>query len=306
MKTRAAALLWTLLAALCPASACADIMTVTLLGTGTPRPEASRSGAAVLVEAGRQKLLFDVGRGAAQQLSAIYTPYQAADKVFITHMHYDHTVGLADLFLSGWLFGRREALRVWGPPGVVAHTDGLAALYAAEIARRHAHTSIPLQGARFETKEIKPGTVYEHEGLRVEAIRVDHGDLPAFGYRVEYAGRVLVVSGDTRYSESLVARAGGADLLLHEVATASASLYKSNESLRNILDYHTSVEDLIRMLKKTQPRMTLLTHVLTFDLEKDEVMARIRDAHVGEVRLADDLTAIDIGERLRVYKRPQF
>ena len=294
-------------AACLPTLAYADIMTVTLLGTGTPRPEISRFGPAVLVEAGRQKLLFDAGRGVAQRLSQIYTPYREVDKVFITHAHYDHIVGLPDLFLSGWVFGRHTPLRVWGGKGIAAHTADLEAAYRIDIDKRHKHVSLPLTGARFDTVEIKPGTVYEHDGLRVEAIAVDHGPAhPAFAYRVEYSGRVLVISGDTRYSASLSRRAKGADLLIHELAVASESLRKANENLRRILATHTDIEGLSRVLNEAKPRMTLLTHVLMFDVSEEEVMSRVEAGYTGDVRLADDLTAVDVGERLRVYRRPAF
>lgn len=295
--------------------ASADIMVVTLLGTGTPRPEASRFGAAVLVEAGHQKLLFDAGRGVAQRLAQIYTPYHAVDKVFITHLHYDHVIGLPDLFLSGWLFGRRKPLRIWGGEGVAAHTADLAALYQYEIDGRHKHTAIPLSGARFETKEIRAGgasragragLIYDHDDLRVEAIAVDHGHVPAFAYRVEYRGRVLVISGDTRYSAELSRRAKGADLLVHELAVASESLRKRNESLRSILAYHTDIDGLTRILNEAQPRLALLTHVLAFDVSDEEILSRVSDAYVGDVRLAEDLTAVDVGKALRVYRRPAY
>ena len=298
--------LWAALACL-PFAAGADIMTVTLLGTGTPRPEAHRFGAAVLVEAGKQKLLFDAGRGVAQRLAEIYIPLQIADKLFVTHLHYDHLVGLPDLFLSGWQLGRRSPLRVWGPAGILAHTEHLLAAYHVDIDLRHRHTGQPKTGARFEAMEIKEGMIHEHGGLAVRAFAVDHGMVrPAFGYRIEYGGRVVVISGDTRRSGALIRNARKADLLVHEVAGASESLRANNERLRRILAYHTSVPGLIEVLNETRPRLALLTHVLAFGVSEEDILLQVQSAYQGDLRLGNDLLAVDVGRNMRVYQRPVF
>ena len=90
---------------------------VTLLGTGSPAPIMNRFGPSILVEAGKQKLLFDCGRGAAQRIQQNKVPFAEVDYLFLTHLHSDHVVGIPDLWLTGWIQGRTIPLRVWGPVG---------------------------------------------------------------------------------------------------------------------------------------------------------------------------------------------
>src|ERR1700690_3092034 len=98
----------------------AQNLKVTLLGTGNPRPVMSRFGPSILVEAGKQKLLFDCGRGATQRLYQLKIPFTEVTGLFLTHLHSDHTVGIPDLWLTGWVMGRDTPLPVWGPKGTKA------------------------------------------------------------------------------------------------------------------------------------------------------------------------------------------
>ena len=141
MSARAACLLFAVLAGAPPAGA--DVVVVTLLGTGTPRPQMDRLGAAILVEAGGDKLLFDAGRGVARRLLQVGADFGDVRRVFVTHLHYDHVVGLPDLFLTGWIYGRAHPLEVSGPAGVdprQAPASGLRRGYPAAPA--------PLRAAR--------------------------------------------------------------------------------------------------------------------------------------------------------------
>ncbi|MBC6414410.1 MAG: MBL fold metallo-hydrolase [Chromatiales bacterium] len=284
--------------------ASADVMVVTLLGTGTPRPEADRGSAAVLVEAGNQKLLFDAGRDVARRIYQLGLDYNTVDKLFITHLHYDHIIGLPDLMLSGWVFQRTQPIRLWGPTGSKAHVEQIQKAYHTDINLRKEHTHLSDEGIRIEVREITEGIVYAEQDLTVKAILVDHGVVkPAFGYRVDYKGRSLVISGDTRYSENLVEHAKGVDLLIHEIADASDTLLKNNERLRKVLDYHTRPAELSRLLQQTNPRQTVLVHALIFGKARTDVLSEIRSQYEGEVIFGEDLTAFDIGDHIRMYRR---
>ena len=152
------------------AVATADVMVVTLLGTGTPRPEIERGSSSILVEAGTQKLLFDAGRGVAQRIYQLRLDYDTINKIFITHLHYDHIIGLPDLMLSGWVFQRASPIRLWGPAGSKAHVQQIQEAYVADISLRKQHTDLPAEGIRVDVGEIEEGVVYSEDGLTVEAI----------------------------------------------------------------------------------------------------------------------------------------
>ncbi len=135
-----------------------DSIRVTLLGTGAPLPDPARFGAATLIEAGSQKLLFDAGRGVTIRLNQIARSMREISAVFITHFHSDHLMGLADLWLTSWLppnFGQRTVpLRVIGPTGTSNITSGLASAYAADIAIRivDERRTGPVSGHRHVTR----------------------------------------------------------------------------------------------------------------------------------------------------------
>ena len=169
---------------------------VTLLGTGTPFPVPDRFGAATLVEAGRERLLFDVGRGATIRLNQISVPMGTLNAVFLTHFHSDHTSGIRDLWLTGWIgryYGNRQSpFRVIGPKGTVSLMQNLERAYAEDIRIRYADEKNPMEGVAIAASEYaSDGVVYDKNGVTVTAFEVDHGALikPAYGYRVDYDGR---------------------------------------------------------------------------------------------------------------------
>src|SRR5262245_58828646 len=185
----------------------ASDFTVTLLGTGVPTPRPDRFGASTLIEAGDQKLLVDAGRGTTIRLYQLGVPMGRVDALLLTHYHSDHTSGIPDLWLTGWLssfYGRRTApMRVIGPVGAKTLMSHLERAYAADIKIRIEDEKLPPAGIAITVEEFfRDGVVYDRNGVRVIAFEVDHGDAikPAYGYRVEYGGRVAAFSGDTRYN----------------------------------------------------------------------------------------------------------
>lgn len=280
----------------------AEVMKIVLLGTGGPRPAPQRAGPAVLVQAGGTTLLFDSGRNVTTRLwEAGYSPADV-NLVFLTHLHSDHVVGLADLWLTGWIWQRGGPLRVLGPAG----TENLTRhLEAAHVFDRNVRAAGPhglgRAGSALSGTDVKEGVVYRHGGITVTAFLVDHGPVaPAFGYRIDYGRRSVVISGDAGLSEELIEHSRGVDLLVHEVAAATPSLRAENPRLARILDYHTSPAEVAEILCRTQPRLAVLTHMVLFGLAPAQVLAEVRKRYVGGVEIGHDLLWVDIGEIIEV------
>jgi ribonuclease Z len=291
---------------------------IVLLGTGRPAPTIDRFGPATLVQAGGQNLLFDAGRGASQRLWQLEIPLGRIDAVFLTHLHSDHTVGFADLWLTGWLptpFGGRTApLKVWGPKGTGAMMAGLRQAYQWDIQVRGDGEHLPPDGIEIAAHDITEGTVYEHNGVKVTAFLVDHGGLlkPAFGYRVDYAGHSVAISGDTRPNDNLVRHARGVDVLVHEVAAVRPELLTKSPTAtiaRRVLGFHTSPEEAGRVFARVKPKLAVFTHVALLTTDRnvplptgDDVVRRAHTTYKGRILLGEDLMIIDVGDKIEVRR----
>lgn len=288
---------------------------VTLLGTGRPDPAIDRFGPSTLVEAGGETLLIDCGRGVTQRLWQRRIPLSRVGAVFLTHLHSDHTVGLPDLWLTGWLptpFGRRTTpLGVWGPAGTQDMAAALKQAFAWDLDRRARGEGLPTAGATMDAHDVQPGVVFERNGVRVTAFLVDHGGLlePAFGYRIDHRGRSVVISGDTRQSESLVRASANVDVLVHEVVAAPAALIEQSETVRRIVGFHTLPEDAGRIFARVRPRLAVYTHLVLLTTDPafpaptvNDVVTRTRTTYDGPLEIGEDLMTIEIGRDVGVQR----
>lgn len=294
----------------------AQTMRVTLLGTGRPTPLHDKFEAATLVEAGETTLLFDAGRGASIRIWQLGMPLSEVDGVFITHFHHDHISGLADLWLTGWLppaFGRRTwPLAIWGPEGLSDITDGLKAAYKRDIDIRVPDENLPREAADFAVTEFTDdGIVYDQDGVVVRAFAVDHGELikPAVGYRVDYAGRSVLISGDTRYDENIARMGEGVDVLIHEVVTGRPELYEQYPELIRIRDHHTTPEEVGRIFAMAEPRLAVYTHLVNLSapgipvVNNEELVEATRTTYDGPLVVGHDLLGIEIGDEISIFDR---
>jgi ribonuclease Z len=295
------------LVAIMPAAAQQRGIKVTLLGTGCPPPLMTRFGPSILVEAGGKKLLFDAGRGAMQRLMQIRVRWQDVQGVFLTHLHSDHVVGFPDLWLTGWLIvpGRTVPLQVWGPIGttkMMSHIEQ-AFQYDVQIRQSDEHTSP--DGVRILAKDIGEGVVYDEGGVKVTSFEVDHTPIkPAFGYRIDYAGRSVVLSGDTRYSENLIRHAQGVDLLVHEVI-APDSLRRIGlppDRVKAIVAHHTTPEQAADVFSKTRPRLAVYSHIADPTATAEDIIPPTRKTYAGPLELGEDLMVIEVGDKVAVRK----
>lgn len=287
---------------------------VTLLGTGTPIPSAERFGPSTLVEAGDQKLLIDAGRGATIRLSQLKVPIGRIDALLLTHFHSDHTSGVPDVWLTGWLeshFGTRKSpFRVIGPPGAKTLMENLQRAYALDLEIRIADEKLPPQGIAVSVTEYnRDGVVYEKNGVKVIAFEVDHGDVikPAYGYRIEYGGRVAVISGDTRYNQNVIKYGAGADLLVHEVAAARPQLM-AEAYVQRIIGHHVTPREAGMVFAQTKPKLAAFTHLVLLASEEvppptlDDIVAETAQVYSGPLVVGEDLMAFEIGETVTVQR----
>ena len=275
---------------------------VTLLGTGTPFPSINRFGPAILVRAGGKYLLFDCGRGVTQRLFQIKLPFGKIDHLFLTHLHSDHVVGIPDLWLSGWLGApwarRRAPFAVTGPEGTANMMANLEKAYAWDIETRLTDQKLPPLGVQVAATDMSEGMVYDSDGVKVTAFKVNHGKLidPAYGYRIEFDGRTVVLSGDTKYNENLVRHAEGADLIVHSVAAIAAGLLEKSKVMRAILGHHSEPEDTAKVFNTVKPKLAVYSHLVLYGgTTTEDLLRRVRADYSGEVRVGEDLMVIDVG-----------
>lgn len=267
-----------------PIGALPDGLHVLLCGAGGPLPDPVRSGPCAAVIAGETMVVVDAGTGGARNLQRLGFVPGRAGAVFLTHFHSDHIDGLGELALLRWTGGSHaDPLPVHGPDGVEEVVAGFAQAYRRDAGYRIAHhgeATVPPSGAGMRAvpfvlpPEGEAPLVYSANGLEVRAFAVDHAPVePAVGYRFDYRGRSVLISGDTAKSPNLEARAKGVDLLVHEalspelVARLHAAAQNAGRAnlakiTADIPDYHTSPVEAAQIARSAGVRHLLFYHVV--------------------------------------------
>ncbi|MFN2602874.1 MAG: MBL fold metallo-hydrolase [Gemmatimonadaceae bacterium] len=273
-----------------------DSTLVILLGTGTPVPDPNAAGPATAVVVGKRLFIVDAGAGVERRLSAAGLSNTDIEGVFITHLHSDHVLGYSDLIFTSWIFGREKPLRVYGPPGLTRMTDHLIAAFAEDIAvRTNGFEHEAPNGYKVRAREVKPGVIYDSAGVRVTAFPVLHGGWKyAYGYRFDTPGRSVVISGDTRESESLARAAAGVDVLVHEVVVLSALKQPPGGFGGNIIRYmssfHTPDKKLGELAARAKPKLLVLSHIVPTGVADSLLIGGIRSGgYTGKLAVGHDL-----------------
>jgi len=271
---------------------------VVMLGTGTPNADPDRYGPAVAIVVDNESYLVDAGVGVVRRAAAASGAGTAGldapnlKRVFITHLHSDHTLGLADLILSPWVLERERPLTVYGPEGVRAMTNHLVAAYADDLRIRTnggepAHKHDPHVVA---VHEIEPGVIYRDERVTVTAFAVKHGAWEhAFGYRFQTPDRTIVISGDASADSHIEDQCQRCDVLIHEVYSEAGFAKRPAAWQAYHARYHTSSRQLGAIASGAKPGLLVLYHQLIWSSTEDELLKEVRSTYDGRVVSAKDL-----------------
>ena len=271
---------------------------VVVLGTGTPNADPERSGPAVAIIAGDQAYLVDAGPGivrraalAARQDSIPTLAPDRLRRVFLTHLHSDHTTALPDLIVGAWVLGRTDPLDVYGPPGSRRMTALLEQAYSEDIEMRlHGGEPSNKTGFAANAHDAAPGIVYRDSNVTVTAFEVAHGEWDhAYGYRFQTRDRTIVVSGDTRPTDAIVRACSGCDVLVHEVYSAERFAERPPAWQRYHAAFHTSTTELADIASRARPKLLVLYHQLYWGDDDDALLRQVRSRYSGKVVSAHDI-----------------
>ncbi len=251
-------------------------------GTGSPNRTPDRGQPCTALVADGKLFLFDAGEGTTAQLTEFAAPTGALEAIFLTHLHSDHISGVAEVLHNTWLFGRRHITRTIGPPGTGKMLDGFTHAYEDDLHERtrvlgadNLNNNIVFEGAQdvlVEGPDAK--IVYEENGLVISAFLVDHPEWPqAYGYRIEYRDKIVVISGDTAPSDGIRRHAKGADALIHEAVNMEIFMYvgeqmeaqggpMTKERMKRIASVHTPTKDLAEIARDTSVKNLIITHLI--------------------------------------------
>lgn len=294
-------------------------MRVTVLGSGNPPPTRAQASGSVLVEVGnpgRDMFIFDVGSGCLANFMCLGLPINSLDKVFLSHLHADHTADLITLFGSFRKAGRKGPLYVWGGNGSESKygskvaIDAIAAACAWDTESTRGYTSneaADMFGTEFDASITS--VVYEASGVTITAFPVIHNLHGAVGYRVDFAGLSMVFSGDTRPCWPLVRAAQGADLLIHECFPSASLLAELTgdriERFETITATHTVPKAAGKVFSLAKPRMAGLWHTLLVPPVVAPILEGVGAVFDGPVVQTQDLTVFNITKEAVVARQAE-
>jgi len=296
-----------------------DVMKLTFLGTGAPRPSTERYGPSILVEAGDHKILVDAGPGMRERLfeAGGFEAISGIDHLLITHLHFDHTVSISSAWLSGWLFGRRVPLKIQGPVGIKNMMEHMKAAYQWDIDYR-VMVGVPVEGSELLVDEVSDGIIFDEEGLKITAFQVEHmpinmqtGKLlglrgETLGFRIDYKGHSVLFSGDTRTTKKseIITQGNEVDLLIHEVQVPSPGA-TAEANLANVsLSVHSTPEQVGYVFEKTRPKLAVYSHIIPPGTTAEGLVGATRPFYQGPLAVAHDFMEITLsGDEIIVGER---
>ena len=274
-----------------------------VLGSGTPNPDPNRAGSAYAVVVNETPYLIDFGPGVIRRAASLSPPWGGKieamtvknfEHAFLTHIHSDHSAGLADLLLTPWIMGRDKKLNLYGPKGLEQMASSTLEAFEDDINYRIYGTQPSNKiGYKFNFYLLSEGLIYEDENVSVEAFTVPHGSFDdAYGFRFTTEDKVIVFSGDTGPSKTLEKFAAGADILVHEVYSNAGFLKKTKDWQIYHQGHHTSTFEVGEIASRAKPKLLLLSHILFWGSTTDEILKETQSTYKGEIKIAEDLMII--------------
>lgn len=272
---------------------------ITLLGTGSPMVDPNRAGPSTLITAGGQTFLVDCGRGALMRAAAAGVAAPMLTALLLTHLHSDHITDLSDIITSRWI-GTLDPnpLPIIGPPGTRAVVEATLAALAPDISYRIHHHPDITEPPDVQVHEFTEGEVWDTSGVRITVAPTDHRPVePTIAFRVEHDGASVVLAGDTVPCASLDELSRGADALVHTVIRKDLVEKMPAQRIRDILDYHSSVEQAAATAARAGVGTLVLTHYVPALVpgQEDQWRALAAIEFDGRIELGDDLLRVSVG-----------
>ena len=271
-----------------------------VLGSGTPNADAERVSSGIAIAVDNQPYLIDCGHGVVQRVVQAHAEDLIAwdtsnlTRLFVTHLHADHTVGLPDLLFTPWIHGRADPLQAYGPVGFDTMLRHINMAYAENIREhRSAHPSTE-KGFQAEVFEVSEGICYRDELVSVYALPANHGELTALSYKLVTPDATIVISGDTKPVPDFTNWARGCDLLIHEVYSSRQFPDRSPAWQAYHSRVHTSALELAALANEIQPGLLLLYHQLFWGQTPAELVAEITSQYDGRVVSTNDLDVFQL------------
>jgi ribonuclease Z len=221
------------------------------------------------------------------------------------HLHNDHIEGLPDLWMTPWfLLGRDHGFDMWGPEGTEQMVQGMRAMFGHDLQAR-VNQFNPIKALAIQVHAVSDGEIYDKAGVKIIAFPVEHADgNPAFGYRVDWNGRRVVLSGDTTLNDNVIKHGAGADLIIHNVIAFSDRLSQMPE-MKGVLAKLTTPEQAAEVFKRAKPKLAVYSHIVTKELQgkkgEEEIVARTRAAgYEGPLVMGVDRMAFEITDGVKV------
>ena len=275
-----------------------------VLGSGTPNPDPNRAGSAYALVVNETPYLVDFGPGIIRRAASLSPPWGGKieamtvknfEHAFLTHIHSDHSAGLADLLLTPWVMGRDAKLNLFGPIGLEQMAASTLKAFEDDINYRINGTQPSNKtGYKYNFHLLNEGLIYKDKNIMVEAFKVPHGGFDdAYGFRFTSEDKVIVFSGDTGPSKTLEKFASGADILVHEVYSNSGFLEKTQDWQKYHQEHHTSTFEVGEIASRAKPKLLILSHILFWGSTKDEILQETRSTYDGDITIAEDLMVFE-------------